>query len=79
MRGERKDGRNGEVFGGRDVAKATLLLTGLGAAYVGWKYVKHNWLVEHGYLPEWMRDYWVVYAIVIAGFIVWGAVTRFRT
>jgi len=49
-----------------------------GAAYVGWKYIKHNWLVDHGYLPEGMRDYWVVFGVTWIGIIILAAKRRFR-
>ena len=60
------------------MAKATIVLTCLGAAYVGWKYIKHNWLVDHGYLPEGMRDYWVVFGVTWIGIIILAAKRRFR-
>jgi hypothetical protein len=63
---------------GRDLVKAVLLLGVFGAAYVGWKYVKHNWLASHGYLSEGMRDYWVVFAVAWVGIILWAAKTRFK-
>ena len=64
---------------GADLIKCTVLLLGLGAAFVVWKFFKHNLLVDHGYLPEGMRDYWMVYAVVIAALLVWGVATRFRS
>ena len=70
--------RKPEELRGRDFAKALILLGAFGAAYVGWKYVKHNWLVSHGYLPEGMRDYWIVFGVAWVGILLWAAKTRFR-
>ena len=76
MAGERRDGSS--ELHGRDLVAGLLLLSLFGAAYVGWKYVKHNWLVDHGYLPEGMRDYWVVFAAFWIGIVLWAAKRRFR-
>jgi hypothetical protein len=69
---------NSKELRGRDLAKALVLLGLFGAAYVGWKYVKHNWLADHGYLPEGMRDYWVVFGVAWVGILLWAAKTRLR-
>jgi drug/metabolite transporter (DMT)-like permease len=71
------DGRDG-LHGG-DLIKGAILFLSLGVAFVVWKFFKHNWLADHGYLPEGMRDYWMVYAVVVAGLLVWGVATRFRS
>jgi hypothetical protein len=63
---------------GRELAGAVGLLVILGVAYVWWNYLKHNWLADHGYLPEGMRDYWIVFAVVWVVFIARAAITRFR-
>jgi hypothetical protein len=64
---------------GFDLIKGTVLLLAMGVAFVAWKFLKHNWLADHGFLPEGMRDYWMVYAVVVAGLLVWGVATRFRS
>jgi hypothetical protein len=63
---------------GRELAGAVGLMTVLGVAPVWWKNIKHDWLVDHGYLPEGMQDYWVVFALAWVALIAWGAITRFR-
>jgi len=67
-----------EGLHGRNLAIGIILLCVWGAAYVGWKYIKHNWLVDHGYLPEGMRDYWVVFGVTWIGIIILAAKRRFR-
>jgi hypothetical protein len=57
----------------------TILLSALGAVYISRKFVIHNWLVDHGYLPEWMRDYWLVCTGIFAILVIWGVATRFRS
>ena len=64
---------------GTDLIKGTVLFLVLGMAFVVWKFFKHNWLADHGYLPEGMRDYWMVYAVVLGVLLIWGVATRFRT
>jgi hypothetical protein len=70
---------DGDGLRGADLIKGTALLVGFGAAFVMWKFFKHNWLADRGYLPEGMRDYWMVYAAVLAALLVWGVATRFRS
>jgi hypothetical protein len=76
-RGRTPDDRDG--LHGSDVMKSAVLLLGFGVAYVVWKFFKHDWLVDHGYLPEGMRDSWVVYAGVLVALLVWGVAKRFRS
>jgi len=73
---ERDDGQEG--IRGRELIGALVLLTVLGALYVAWKYLKHNWLVDQGYLPEGMRNYWMVFAFAVVALIAWAAKRRFR-
>jgi hypothetical protein len=57
-------------------AVATVVLLAVGC--VVWKYVKNSWLIDHGYLPEGFRQYWIVYAVLLAVLIGWATIRRFR-
>ena len=67
-----------EGLRGRHLAKALVLLAVFGVAHVGWKFVKHNWLADHGYLSEDMRDYWIAFGVAWVAILLWAAKTRFR-
>jgi uncharacterized membrane protein YphA (DoxX/SURF4 family) len=63
---------------GWEFAAALAAVVFLSAGYVVWKYFKHNWLVEHGYLPDAFRDYWLVYAGILIVLVGWAGLRRFR-
>jgi hypothetical protein len=61
----------------RSVGSLTIVVL-IRALCVLWKYLKYNWLADHGYLPEGTRDYWGVVGIGTIGMVVWVWRARFR-
>jgi uncharacterized membrane protein YphA (DoxX/SURF4 family) len=69
---------NGSLRGWRFAAALAAVVL-LSAVYVVWRCFKHNWLIDHGYLPEAFRSYWLVYAVVLIVLVAWAAFRRFRS